>query len=325
MKTLEDSLKEIWVNKLTSIKEKRLKSCSNCVKGKEILNILDNNNIFWIKWYELIKKDISSFYLDLRIIDLKENGIWYEVTFDIGQDIIMKESPDEIQRVRGERYFAKLKKQENEFYLYTLKEIMNNKLCDIERLSAAAVEEIYKKYVKISQYSMVKKNKEKAKYEYKRNSAICYAYRFNRFRNRYYPFLCDNNSTSYISQCLCAGGISQRKSYWYCRPKVNGITTKIEDYEITKSWYDFEEFYKLIIQSQIGNEESCAKDLIIGDIVQAFSTREMECKHTMLVTKVINDEIYITSQYMNKSYMDYPLYLLFPTKKINKYRFISVN
>lgn len=322
MDTIESSLKEIWVNKLTSIKEKKIRTNESLVKGKEILKILDTNNQFWIKWYELLNKEIASFYLDLRVIDNKANGVWSEVTFEIGQDIILKESPDDIQRVRGQRFFAKLKKEGDSYYIYTLKEIINNKLYDIERFSEKYVDDIYKRYEKLKESKI--EDRIRGKYDYKRAVAISYAYRFNRFRNRYYPFIADNNTTNYISQCLDSAGISQRRNIWYCKPKDDSLNTKFEDYNISLSWYGFDEFFDVLLSQKIGVESLGISNLIIGDVIQTFNYKDDEYRQTMIVSKKVNKEIFITSQFKNKSFMDYPLYLLYPSRRFNKFRFIMI-
>jgi hypothetical protein len=166
---------------------------------------------------------------------------------------------------------------------------------------------------------------EAAIYTYNREAAVSYALQWWNNANPAYRNFGNNDCTNFVSQCLYAGGWPMRGwnkwslSHWFY----------YSGYYYSNTWTVADDFSKfLTIYSCRGRARSLAykpwdRYFKIGDIVQIDYNMDGKWDHTMIITKVTANEIYVTyhwasspfvpltslmAKYPNARFMGYQLY-----------------
>ena len=143
---------------------------------------------------------------------------------------------------------------------------------------------------------------EAATYTYNRQAAVNYALQWWNKANPAYRNFGSNDCTNFVSQCLYAGGWPMKGwnkwslSHWFY----------YFGYYYSNTWTVADDFSKFLVYSGRGQARSLAykpwnQYFKIGDLVQIDYNRDGKWDHTMIITKVTANEIYVTYHWASNS------------------------
>lgn len=141
---------------------------------------------------------------------------------------------------------------------------------------------------------------------YNREKAVAYAQKWAlRYNPEFYHFAgIGGDCTNFISQCLLAGGAPM------IYDKINGWFYK-NSYNRSASWTSVKYLQRFLLsEKQFGivGEIRKIQSLEIGDLVQLRQKPNTIFNHTLIITKIVEDEIYVcahTNNALNKSLSSY--------------------
>ncbi|EPY2275151.1 amidase domain-containing protein [Clostridium sporogenes] len=334
---IKNNINKILSSQYEIMKTGEFKSSRDIVKNSNLLQLIDKTNEFKSKWYKKINLKISHYKSSVNIDNLKKISndkyivkVTYNIDFNLTDATENSSSEEnykfEIQNINGIWYITKMLNLNEDENLDNFTEQNKNK----KRSISIESEDEFKDYQniingKINSINNISKNIDKYEEEYKNmlnttdnevylakrysgykaNSAVQYAKKWAKGRNRKYKDWGSNDCTNFVSQAVYAGGIPS-SSTWYSG---------------SKSWIRVINFYGYMRGKgyTFGGDSSSKSRL--GDVIQLYSKNKRNWTHSVIITGRNGRGWLYCAHSQNR--FNYPIANVYPSSTYSNIRYIK--
>ncbi|MEG1310358.1 MAG: amidase domain-containing protein [Bacilli bacterium] len=328
---INQTIDTVLSSKYESLESLSISNVKNYIKNNELIDLLNNQNTFYIKLSKKLNSKINNYDSKVKIEDISKDSsgkyialVSYSVEFNLKNSSITSKS-------LNEKYKLELINENNKWYItklldlddfeltepklntqnsYSVIQNTNPNFDDYQNIldsQLSSIDDMTKNIDKYYNYSKKSSlgnsiNFARSYSGYNRQAAIDYAHKYAKGKNPKYKYFDGNDCTNFVSQCVYEGGGIPEGFGWKPALKDSWIDAK--------AWTCVNEFFDYMVSKGYATAppDGC-KHSNVGDVIQFYNKDKQTFSHAVILTKSNDTGMYYSAH--SKARYDYPVWLAF--------------